>query len=460
MFLPGIGNDIVPLFGYTKMVKLRLLIRLYAFVLLVILAGIVVHAPLSVGFGVLFPDFELAIKSWKEILLIVCALLALWFVLRTGAWRELARDRIMQLTGLYILLHVVVASALLSGPMATLAGLAIDLRYSIFFVLVYVLIKQAPWYRRRFLQVAVIGALIVVGFAVMQLFLPPDILKYIGYSKDTIQPYLTVDQNHDFVRVNSTMRGPNPLGAYLVVVLGLLAAALVRGRLALRDPKTTVVVGVAAFMSCVALWITYSRSALAGAGLAVFLVAILAMRHRITRRVWIVGCVVLFALVGGLMLGRDSSFVANVIFHENPADNNAINSNEGHVDSLVNGFDRMLRQPIGGGIGSTGSASLMTDSPLVIENQYLFIAHEVGWLGLVLFLAMTALLLVRLWEHRSDWLALGVLASGVGLAFVGMLQPVWVDDTVSIIWWGLAAVAVASGGSNGRETKQKTTRTS
>jgi hypothetical protein len=108
----------------------------------------------------------------------------------------------------------------------------------------------------------------------------------------------------------------------------------------------------------------------------------------------------------------------------------------------------MRRQPIGGGVGSTGSASLMTDSPLFIENQYLFIAHETGWFGLGLFIALMSLLLVRLWRYRRDWLALGVLTSGIGLSCIGLLLPVWVDDTVSIIWWGLAAIALASGGQN------------
>ena len=34
----------------------------------------------------------------------------------------------------------------------------------------------------------------------------------------------------------------------------------------------------------------------------------------------------------------------------------------------------------------------------------------------------------------------------MGLAFVGLLLPVWVDDTVSILWWGLAAIAIVGVG--------------
>ena len=48
------------------------------------------------------------------------------------------------------------------------------------------------------------------------------------------------------------------------------------------------------------------------------------------------------------------------------------------------------------------------------------------------------------WRRRAQWLALAVFASGVGIAAAGMVLPVWVDDTVSIVWWGLAAMVVAS----------------
>ena len=70
------------------------------------------------------------------------------------------------------------------------------------------------------------------------------------------------------------------------------------------------------------------------------------------------------------------------------------------------------------------------------------VAHEVGWLGLLLFAGLFYAVLRLLWCHRSDWLALGVFASGIGLAVIGLMLPVWADDTVSIVWWGLAAVSL------------------
>lgn len=437
--------------------KDHLVVRVFALILIIIFGGIVVHAPFVVGMETLFPGNDLLIKSWKEILMLLALLLVVGLVWRQKRWRELAEDRILQVATVYGLLHVLTAAALLTGPLATLAGLAVDLRYILFFVLVYVLLKLAPEYKKRFLTVGLAGAVIVIGFGALQLFLPADILSHIGYNENTIQPYLTVDKNPNYIRINSTLRGPNPLGAYVTIVIGLLAAAVLRGRIDIRRPKIALLAGVSALLSLVVLWVSYSRSAVAATGLVVFLTTVLAAKHLISRRLWIVGCVVLFALAGGIILGRDHSFVTNVILHENREGGSVTSSNDGHFESLRDGTERLLRQPVGAGIGSTGSASLLTDSPLIIENQYLFIAHEVGWLGLVLFAVLLYLIFRSLWYRREDWLSLGVLANGIGLSAIGLLQPVWVDDTVAIIWWGLAAIAIASGGKNVRtETNQKT----
>lgn len=436
--------------------KSNLLVRAYALILLIIFGGIVLHAPMSVGLGSLYPQADLLIKSWKEILMFLATLLALWLVWQKRIWNELLSDRIFQVAILYIAVHLVTASAFLMGVAATIAGLMIDLRYIVFFILVYICIKLAPECRKLFLQVGAAGAAIVIGFGVLQLFLPADILVHIGYNENTIQPYLTVDKNPDFIRINSTLRGPNPLGAYIVIVLGLLTAAVMRRRIDIHQPRQTLIAGVFAFCSLVVLWVSYSRSAVAAAGVTVFLTIVIAGRSLISRRLWVAGCIIFFALVGGIILGREHSFVENVVLHENDEGGSAISSNDDHFHSLIDGANRMLHQPVGAGIGSTGSASLFSDKPLIIENQYLFIAHEVGWFGLALFLTLFFLVLHRLWLYRSNWLSLGIFTSGVGLAAIGILLPVWVDDTVAIIWWGLAALAIASGGNHVRKSTKRT----
>lgn len=437
------------------MAALTLLEKIFIAGLALIFAGIVVHAPLSVWLGTIFPEHTLLIKSWKEILMVALAIAASILVTRKRIWRRLAKDRLFFVTTLYAVAHILLIPLYFEGTIATLAGLAIDLRYILFFSLVYVAVKLFPASRRLFVPIATIGGFIVAGFGALQLFLPPDILSHIGYSLNTIQPYLTVDKNPDYVRVNSTLRGPNPLGAYIVIVLAGLTAFAVRHKLKWQAHKQTIAFVMLGLCSLVALWISYSRSALGGAAVAVGLILIATVLRRVSRVVWISLAVMLFALLGVLVANRESTLISNVLFHENPNGGSSVSSNDGHVESLAEGFSRMIHQPLGGGVGSTGSASLEGTSPLIIENQYLFIAHEAGWLGIGAFVYIFVAILRRAWQRRADWLALAVFASGVGLGLIGLLQPVWVDDTVSIIWWGLAAIAITGGKNERKTSKQK-----
>lgn len=427
-----------------KVTNSSLLDKFYLGLLLVVFGGIVVHAPLSVGFGSLLPGIELLIKSWKEILMMVAAVLAVVILYRRKQF-VLLKDPLMLLIGGYALLHLLLVPLFWTGLLSSLAGLMIDLRYLLFFVLVYLAMRLYPDLRRIFLAVLVAGALVVIGFALLQMtILPYDVLKYIGYGDATIAPFLTVDQNMDYIRYSSTLRGPNPAGAYAVIILTLLTALILHQKADVTSkitPRLVVISGL--FLgSVLLLWVSYSRSALLAAVLAVGMVLVIVLGRRIKTWIWIGLAVVALGVAGGLLAARDTDFVSNVILHEDVSEGNDVNSNEGHIESLQDGLDRMLRQPFGGGVGSTGSASLLSDQPLIIENQYLFIAHEVGWLGLALFIAIFVIVMKRLWQYRKEWLALGVFASGVGMALIGVLLPVWADDTVAIVWWGLAAIAL------------------
>jgi len=416
--------------------------KIYIGLLLVVFGGIVLHAPFSVGFSTLFPNNDLLIKSWKEILLGVATLLLPVVLTLKTRWNIFQEPLFLLIAG-FAVLNIVLIPIYFTGVESTLAGLLVNLRYLLFFVLVYVALAIYPQYIRLFVKVFIIGALVVLGFAILQLtVLPNDILKYIGYNQSTIMPFLTVDQNDSFIRINSTLRGPNPLGAYAMVVLVLLLAFWLKGPKVLTKAQQ-VAMSILGAGSVVALWASYSRSAVLAVIIAVSLVLYATIGKKITKTVWII-LAASALLVGGSLYGlKDTEFVSNVILHEDPSEGNNVNSNDGHADSLVDGTNRVLKQPLGGGIGSTGSASLLTDSPLIIENQYLFIAHETGWLGLGLFIAITWLLLAKLWRTRQNWFILGVFASGLGLALIGLIQPVWVDETVAIIWWGLAAIALA-----------------
>ena len=425
--------------------------KLFIGLLLVVFGGIVLHAPFMVSLGTVLPEAELGIKAWKEVLLAVATGLFLVIYMREKR-PEMFKSPLSLLIGAYFALHLLMVPVFFTGVESTVAGLLIDLRFLVFFVLVYGALRLYPQTKTLFLRTFFAGAAVVAGFAVLQVtVLPDDVLSHIGYGASTISPYLTIDQNTDYVRINSTLRGPNPLGAYAAIVIAISLAYWLKARRSMGSWRQ-VGLGVLVVASTVALWASYSRSAAVAAIVAVGLVIVVSLGKRYGK--YVAAAMVAVALLGttGLIAFRDSSFVSHVVLHANPQDESATNSNEGHAESLADGAERMINQPFGAGVGSTGSASLQTDTPLIIENQYLMVAHEVGWLGALTFIAIFGLLLRELWQRRGYWLALGVGASGIGMAIIGVLLPVWVDDTVSIVWWGLAAIALAVGSAQNRRT--------
>lgn len=419
--------------------------RLIVWLLALVFVGVAIHTPVTVWLESQWPQMELFVKSWKEIVLGLVAILLALSVWRRGLLLDMLLDKFVLLTACIGLLHVVLVAVFDNAYVSELAGILIDLRFYLFFVEVYVASRYLRNVRRTVIAAASIGITTVVVFGVLQVsVLPRDILSYIGYSDATIKPYLTVDLNYDYVRINSTLRGPNPVGAFAVMVLALAGAWWVRQRRELKGWQDSgmllaLVVGVVTILIA-----SYSRSAWLSAGLVVCLLFCVVLPRRYLLYATVGVTIAGVAAAGVLWAFRDNHTVSNLFFHSNPASSSEEKSDEGHYASLQSGIAAAGESPAGHGVGSTGSASIIGDKLVIIENQYLFMAHESGWLGLVLQVGLFVLVLRGAWRTRKDWLALGVFVSGIGLAVIGVLLPVWVDDTVSLYWWGLAGLALGS----------------
>lgn len=411
--------------------------------LCVVLCGVCIQAPISVVADTQLPAYALLLKSWKELCLGLAGVLiavALW---QSGKWQVLRREPAVWLSVAIAGVYMATLYGFANHPAGESAALLVTLRIYLVVALGYSAVLLWPDMRQKLLGSVAAGMAIVGVFALLQVaVLPKDILQHIGYSSATIQPYLTVDQNPDFVRINSTLRGPNPLGAMAVIGLSLIAALLVRRVLFARWQY--VIGGVVATGLLVALWSSYSRSAwLAMVLVAVVLGGVVGFRTLSRRTLGLAGVVLAVVVLGGLYV-LQSDFVQHVVFHTNPASPTAIKSDHEHLDSLQSGVAHTLAYPLGTGLGSVGSPSLLTDSPRIVENQYFYIAAEAGWLGLLLYLILFGYVIWRLWQCRDDALALGVAVAGMGMAIVGLVLPVWADDTVGMTWWALAGIALGS----------------
>ena len=337
------------------------LLRFYCGLLLFVFGLIVLHAPLTVYLGNQFPGIDLLVKSWKEILLIVALPIGVMLAIKGGLAKKMQKDPLFWAIVGFAALHLILLAIFVPTFEQLLAGLAIDLRYVLFFTLVYIAVSLAPAYRKYFLGVGLLGAAIVASFSLLQiLILPVDFLSYLGYGKDTIEPYLTIDKNTDFIRINGTLRGPNPLGASMVVVITALAAWVVAKKHTVKEKNKIILLSCLAGAALITLWASYSRSALVAALISLGVIAVIVFGKRI-RPSWWVGLGVILVVLGGVLYAqKDSHFIQQVVLHNNPSGGSMRDSNEEHAASLETGTERLLNQPLGAGVGSTGSASLFS----------------------------------------------------------------------------------------------------
>lgn len=417
----------------------------------VILVVIPFHATITVWLASVFGHYTVW-RLWKEALLAIIVvgtivLLIQNTLLRRKMWQEPFVRPLLVLIGIYVVLHCMAAAVALLKDEVTLKaagyGLVSNLRFLAFFVACLVLGSYAaPWVKAHWKQLLLWPAALVVGFGLLQVFmLPVDFLKHVGYGPETIKPYIAIDQKDEYARVQSTLRGPNPLGAYLVIIITAASGLLLAGRL--RSWK--LIVGLIATL--IVLYETYSRSAWIGVVFSVATLAWLSVQSVRVRKI-VIAVSFGFALIGAgaVFVLRDNDHVQNLLFHTDEHSLSSSSSNESRGGVLIKGVDDVIEQPFGRGPGTAGPASVYNeDSVRISENYFLQIAQEVGIFGCAVFIAICCFAGSALWRVRkTSALPIILIASLVGISVINMVSHAWADDTLAYIWWGFAGLALGS----------------
>lgn len=409
------------------------------------------HAFLTVSLSSLFGHYT-ELRLWKEVVLVVLLVGAIIVGIRNrpewSARRKLfGPTRLCTVAKLYGLLCVAAGlfayAAGAVGLKSMAFGILLDLRFLLFFGIVWLVTTHGREFILRYWRsLLLVPAAVVVGFGLLQFaVLPPDFLSHFGYGPATIDAVQTIDQKDMYQRVQSTLRGANPLGAYLVLVIAAFGALLLAskpqypGRYAAGFAATFVVLGL-----------TFSRSAWIGAVIAVGWLLFQALQTaRLRRYVMIATVAGLLAFSGVVFLLRDNDIFQNVFFHTDENSQSAESSNDGHLAATVDGLVDIIQHPLGQGTGTAGPASVYNDKqpPHVAENYFVQVGQETGLLGLGLFVTINVLLGRELWMRRRHVLAQALLASLLGISAINMFSHAWTDDTIAYIWWGLAGAAMA-----------------
>jgi hypothetical protein len=402
------------------------------------------HAILTVWTASIFGHYTL-LRLWKEALLFIAGLGVVYLLMTDRKIRThtLSR-RLVWLIAAYAVVQAIVGLIALHNhavtPKALAYGWLIDLRYLAFFLVSWAVALRTSRLQSNWFKILVIPAAIVVGFGLLQIFvLPHDFLRHFGYSAATIDPVDTINQNNNYIRIFSTLRGPNPLGAYLILPITITVAALVRSR---RNWQLWALL----IASIIVLFFSRSRSALIGAMLSVAILLTLSLRTRQAKQRLSIAVTLIAVVAIGLVISlRNNPTYQNLVLHTQNGTTATTSSNDGHIAALKNGLRDVAQQPLGRGPGTAGPASIYNNhQSRIAENYFVQLAQEVGVLGLGLFLIINAGIAYLLWLRRTSPLALCLFTSLIGLSVVNLLLHAWADDTLAYVWWGLAGVAMAT----------------
>ena len=414
-------------------------------IILIILLLMPFHAFLTVWLSQIFGHYT-ALRLWKEVLLLVAALgVAILVTLDHKIRSHTLPRRLVQIILVYILVNVIWgAIAWQKGDVTAKAlgyGWIVNLRFLIFFLICWTVALRTKRVHEPWRKALMVPSIIVVAFTLLQVFvLPYDFLKHFGYNANTIYPYETINHNIHYLRYMGTLRGANPLGAYLLIPISYVAVLIARGNRHWQN-------WVALLASILALYFSFSRSAWVAAAIMLTLIAGIGIKSRLQRQKLLIAGAAIVIVLAGIGIGlRNNPHIQNVVEHTQSHSTAKQSSNAGHVAALKSGLHDIVHQPLGRGPGTAGPASVYnTHHPArIAENYFIQVGQETGWLGLILFLLINVGVGVLLWFRRADPLALSLFASLIGLTLVNLLSHAWADDTLAYLWWGLAGIAMVS----------------
>jgi hypothetical protein len=186
------------------------------------------HAFLTVWGSALVGHYTL-LRGWDDVVLLVLFGVSCYWLARDNGLRKwFMGSLLVRLVLAYALLNLLLGFVSLAKGDVVFRALAygwlLDLRFLAWFLAVLLAAQRSSFLGRAWPKLLLVPAGLVVAFATLQyVALPHDFLAHFGYhANSTIAPIETINHNNHYIRVQSTLRGANPLGAYLVLVLSAL----------------------------------------------------------------------------------------------------------------------------------------------------------------------------------------------------------------------------------------------
>lgn len=409
------------------------------------LVWVLIQTPLTVWLSSMWPDGRFIFKTLSEIYLLLLVLLnAVIVIKQPDYFKNIWRLTGVRLITIYILLHMVSLMINRVDVVSAVGGLLLNLRFLTLFMIMMAASGDDRTYLKRVGRRWWWTGLAVMVFGLLQITIfPKDLLSHFGYSEQTIKPYLMIDQNPHLVRINSTLRGPNMLGALCVL---MWSVGLYRY---LKQPQQRGYLGLLSLIGVVTIY-SWSRSA----WLAILVSSLLVLTMTVSKKHWrqfmrvgLSAMIILFIVLGYSLTQFPDSRLAyyfnHVVLHYNPESQSVSKSNAEHSSSIQQAIVKVQQRPLGWGVGTTGSPSIYNQQLQIVENYWLMLAVELGVIGLLVFSVIVGWVMWYLWKFSPAPWTVELLAGGVGLLFISLVLPIWTDGAIGYSWWGLTGAALA-----------------
>jgi O-antigen ligase len=361
-------------------------------------------------------------------------------------------------------------------------------------LLAFLIARRVPWsetFQRTVIKVLLIVGAVVSAYGIITAFLPMRFFLALGYSpahslyfaNGPLAAYQQVGETA-LRRIQSTMSGPNQLGLWLLIPLGVLLSRWVKARGILEYSNTRVFqYSITCLLVCAALFLTFSRAA----WIAAFVIAVVMLGRMVPRHL------LKGAMAGAALIVVLIAIVASLLF---PSVFFRLSSSRGHLVRPLQAIGRMVAHPFGEGLGVAGPASNRVSEtcvflrpqddpswakkqptlcvflgttqvqpadhvcrcPFLPENWYLQIGVEMGMLGFILFIALVVLVLRRLngecrmynvkclsqkglvqANNSTFYILHSTFLAFLGVSVAALFLHAWEDSAVAYTVWLLSA---------------------
>lgn len=163
-------------------------------------------------------------SSWKEILVAIITIMSLYVLVKDKPTRVKFLDKRYNQIAIGYLLLCAIYLIFQRFSVNSLVGFAIDARYVLVFLSAQLLGSKYSKKNTTAFKALIIVAVITSLLAIVQVFLlPPNFLTHFGYDPIGINTAGIPPASHqvasgsDIYRAQAALRGPNVLGAYLIL---------------------------------------------------------------------------------------------------------------------------------------------------------------------------------------------------------------------------------------------------